>query len=249
MELKQIIDRIQSLYSKGTPSDDTRLSDRLIYNKLITLRSKYISLMAKKKQKISQWNYQTIDCVELIKVTTHNCPCLPPIGCEILRTKYELPSVMTDLNKHLIQSVTSIEGSLIFSEIPFKDAKYKRHNKYTSTKPDFFIKDDYLYLIGLDKDMRKLKYITIIALFEEPLEALKYPTACGEDKSLCLSPLDEDFPIDLQMLDAIVAEVNAELLDIYSMTQHDVSNNTDDSVISSIGSAKLKSQSSKNKEE
>ena len=60
MKVIEIIQRIQSLYSKGAQSDDSRLSDRHIYNKLLTLRSKYISQQAKKKQKVNQWNFQVL---------------------------------------------------------------------------------------------------------------------------------------------------------------------------------------------
>ena len=35
MKIKEIIQRVQSLYSKGVQSDDTRLSDRHIYNKMV----------------------------------------------------------------------------------------------------------------------------------------------------------------------------------------------------------------------
>jgi len=58
MTIKEIIQRVQSLYSKGVQSDDVRLEDRHIYNKMITVRSKLISQEAKKRQKINQWNYQ-----------------------------------------------------------------------------------------------------------------------------------------------------------------------------------------------
>ena len=40
MLVKELVQRIQSLYSKGVQSDDTRLSSPHIYNKLITVRSK-----------------------------------------------------------------------------------------------------------------------------------------------------------------------------------------------------------------
>ena len=75
MKIGEIVQRVQSLYSKGVHSDDSRLSARHIYNKLLTVRARLISQEAKKKQKISQWNYQTISCIELIKVPAHECPC------------------------------------------------------------------------------------------------------------------------------------------------------------------------------
>ena len=49
MKIGEIIQRIQSLYSKGVESDDTRLMSRHIYNKLLTVRARLISQDAKKK--------------------------------------------------------------------------------------------------------------------------------------------------------------------------------------------------------
>jgi len=94
MLIKEIIQRIQSLYSKGVQSDDTRLTDRHIYNKMVTVRSKLVSQEAKKKQKINQWSYQTLSCVELIKAQPNECPCIAPPGCEILRSKYPIPKMV-----------------------------------------------------------------------------------------------------------------------------------------------------------
>ena len=53
---------------------------------------------------------------------------------------------MTDLNNHLIQSVTTLDGSVIFSEISWTEKKYKSANKYTANKPDYYIRNNYLYI-------------------------------------------------------------------------------------------------------
>src|SRR5690606_30328639 len=146
MTTGEIIQRIQSLYSKGVESDDSRLTNRHIYNKLLSVRSKLISQQAKKRQKISQWNYQTLPCVELIEVAPHQCPCLPVAGCTMFRTLETLPKILTDLNRHLLQSVTSVTGDYTYSETTFALKKYKKGNKYTSEKPDYFIYNDYLWI-------------------------------------------------------------------------------------------------------
>ena len=50
MEVGKIVQRIQSLYSKGVESDDTRLMSRHIYNKLLTVRARLISQDAKRNK-------------------------------------------------------------------------------------------------------------------------------------------------------------------------------------------------------
>ena len=109
MIVKELIQRVQALYSKGVKSDDSRLSSRHIYNKLLSVRARLISQEAKKKQRISQWNYQTIPCIKMIEVPAHDCPCLPPIGCKILRSEHKIPSPLSGLSGDLIDWVRTID--------------------------------------------------------------------------------------------------------------------------------------------
>jgi len=234
MKVSEVIQRVQSLYSKGVQSDDSRLSSRHIYHKLLTLRSKYVSQQAKKRQKINQWNYQILNCVEVITVPVHQCPCIPPIGCDILRTKYPLPRPLSDLNVHLIQSVTSIDGSIIFSEIQWREVKYKQSSKYTSNKPDFFIKDGYLYIVGVTQRLRHLQVISVTGLFEDPVAVQSFPSKCQEDEEIeenCLSPLDMEFAVDGEFIDWIISETAEELVTFFGVQKEDLTNDTKDSVV------------------
>lgn len=181
MILSELLQRIQSLYSKGVQSDDTRLSSRHIYSKLKSVRSRLISEKAKKKQNISQFNFQTLSCVELEQVPIHDCPCIPVPGCMILRTKYPLPKPLSDYNTILIDSVTSLDGSVVYSEIKFEEIKYKASNKYTAKKPEYFIRNNYLYIFTPTHLSTKVTTIMITGLFEDPLEAHKFPSPCKCD--------------------------------------------------------------------
>jgi len=237
MIINKMIQRVQSLYSKGVQSDDTRLSKRHIYSKLITSRAKLFTQKLNKRQKISQWNWQTLNCVELIKAEPYECPCLPSIGCVILRTKEPLPKPLTGiLDGHAIQSVTSLEGSILFSETTWEDKKYKKGSKYTANKPDFYIRDNYLFITT----KKGPKAITITGLFDDPLVADTYPRICGDSKCEestpenicpeCESPLDKDFPIDNEMAETIVDMAVQELIGVFNQGREDVSNNTRDTL-------------------
>ena len=230
MKVDEIIQRVQSLYSKGVQSDDSRLSDRHIYNKMITVRSKLISQQHNKKQKISQWNFQSLNCVELIKAEPHECPCLPPAGCEILRTKYKIPRPLTGLNSHLIQSVTSVNGDVIFSEISWETKKYKSSNKYTAYKPDYYFRNGYLYITH----KTGIKLISITGLFDDPLEAENFPSLCKEnckECNDCESFLDKEFPIDNDLLDTLIDMCKQELIVEFSQMREDLSNNSSDGIL------------------
>lgn len=226
MKTREVIQRVQSLYSKGVQSDDSRLSKRHIFNKVISVRSKLISQGAKKRQKVSQWNYQVLPCVELIEVPEHQCPCVPPVGCKIYRTKEPIPDVMVDLNRHLIQSVTSIDGSHIFSETTWFAKKYKSADKYTGSKPDYFVRDGYIYITN----RTKIKYISITALFEDPEDVWNFPSACEEVED-CTSPLDREFPMDNDLVDTMIEMSVQELFNIFVKMSEDQSNNAKDNIV------------------
>lgn len=231
MTVREVIQRIKNLYSKGTPSDDSRLTDRHVYSKLVTVRSRLITQELNRRKKVSNWNYQVLPCVELIEVPRHECPCLPEIGCRILRSKYKLPKPLVGHNNHIITSVASVDGSIVYSETSFEAKKYKGGNRYTSSKPDYYIRGGYLYIT------HRLgpRIISITGLFEDPAEAEKYPMYCSEgdshDDKGCVSPLDGEFPIEADMLDALIEMSLNELVLTFSQMPEDRSNNSSDNPV------------------
>lgn len=226
MKVDEIIQRVQSLYSKGVQSDDTRLSARHIYNKLLTVRSKLISQEAKKKQKISPWNYQTIPCIELIKVPAHDCPCVPPIGCQMLRSKYELPQPLSGLSGVLIQSVTTIDRGIKIDEMSLNAVNYQKGNKYTARKLNYFIYNNYLYITTPST----LKAVSLTGLFEDPLVVNKYKGYCEcVECTECFDYKEEDFPINNDMIDTLIELTIQELVVLFTQSIEDLTNNSTDS--------------------
>lgn len=238
MKLDGLIQRVQSAYSHGVQSDESRLRPQHIYHKLCTVRAKLLEQKAKKKQAMSQWNQQTIPCVELIKAPLHECPCLPPTGCQILRSKYPIPKPLIDLNQELIKSVTSIDsaegliGITVYDPISWEDKKYKAGNKYTANSPDYFIRNNYLYITWSSGP----KIITITGLFEDPLEVENFKTYCDdlsgetdcEDCDKCLAEWEKDFPIDKSMVDTLIELAANELIGLFTQMHEDITNNTRD---------------------
>lgn len=233
MIIREIIQRIQSLYSKGVQSDDTRLSNRHIYNKLLTLRARLVTLELKKKQRISQWNYQTIPCVELIITPSHECPCIPPLGCDVVRSKYKLPKPLSGFSSSLIQSVTTIDRSIKIDEVSINVVKSLVGNKYSSSKLNFFIQSGYLYITT----PTKIEVVTVTGLFEDPLEVSNFKNYCENeidanctDCQECKELQDKEFPIDNDMIDALVEMSVAELIQVFGQGVEDLTNNSRDSL-------------------
>jgi hypothetical protein len=227
MKVGEFLQRVKSLYNKGVQSDDNRLTDRHIYNKGLTVRSKLLSQESKKKQKLSQWNFQELPCVELIKVDRHECSCLPNVGCEILRTKHKLPDPLVGLSAHMIEYVTSLDGSIIYSETTWKGINYRAGNKYTSHKPDYWIQDGFMYI----NNKNGPKIIRISGLWEDPIKAEGFPSYCGgdtEDENACIDPRELPFPIDEDMMDTLIELTIKELIGVFSAGAEDVHNDTKD---------------------
>lgn len=231
MTIHEIIQRVESLYSKGVQSRNSRLTKRHIYNKLISVRAKLIAEESKKKQKTNQWNYQTLSCVELIETDIHECPCLPPLGCKILRTKYKLPKPLTNYSYHLIQSVTSLDGNISYQETTWSKKKYQSGNKYAKYTPDYFIRNGYLYITY----SKGPKIVTITGLFSDPVAASSYPNYCMENSTSetndCQNYLDADFPIDNEMIDTLISITIDELVILFSKNIEDLTNNSYDNIV------------------
>lgn len=226
MQTKELIYRVQELYSRGVPSDDSLLSNRLVYNKLLTARIRLIVEDATKQGKfITDWVTQTIPCVELVLAPIHECPCVPPLGCYILRTKEKLPKPVDLGLFSAITSVTSLDGQVVYSEIPWASKKYKSKNRFTAALPDYFIRNGYLYITW----SRGPKVISITGIFEDPMKVEDYPSFCGnEGKDPCWSPLDMEFPIEDKYLEDLIRECAQEFIMLFKQGSTDEKNNAKD---------------------
>lgn len=225
MKLEEGIQRVQSLYSAGVQSRSSRLTSRHIYSALMTARSVLLSQQANKNQKATQWSYQTLPCVELISVPEHECPCVPPVGCKVLRTKYQLPMPINGLDTMLIQSVTSLDGSITFDNTRFDTHKYRTGNKFTSKNPAIYIKNRYGYITI----KKLLAGLIIVGLFDDFLEATSFPSVCGSCAECeCLDIMITEIPIDGKLIRPLIQLANEELIVIMRQMNEDKSNNATD---------------------
>lgn len=226
MKITELIQRVQSAYSKGVQSRSSRLSSRHIYSKLVSSRQRLVSQQIKKRQKVSDWNYLILPCVELIKVPKHECPCIVEAGCEVYRTKYPLPKTLTNLDKHIIEYVMSIENSVRIEEVSRTETLFKKGNKYTKDSPKYIIEKGHMYFpVKNSPGVVRIKFLP-----EDPLEAYKYPSMCEcTDCDECESILDKEFPIDGDMIETLIEMARLELVEMFSKVQEDITNNSVDS--------------------
>lgn len=237
MTVGELIQRVQSLYSKGVQSDDTRLSPRHIYNKLLTARSKLIWDKTEynenkvRKNSFDKNLYQTLNCIELIKIPNHECSCLESYGCNIYRSKYKLPKFMNVGSNKNIKYVGTIDNVSRYKEVPPEMVKYFSGNKYSKNVKYYHIEDQYLYITE--------KYapivMKVVAIFEDPVEVLSFPQYCDSKKEdnfdECKSAFDIEFPIDSDLIEPLIQSAINELVITFNQAQEDISNDSKDSSI------------------
>ena len=226
MKVIEIIQRIQSLYSKGVQSDSSRLTPRHIYNKMLTVRTKLLSEKAKKKQKISDWNYQVLQCIEMIDVPKFDYPITPIEKCKVRRSKYKIPRVLTDYNGNMIDYVMTIDTYEKFDYTNRNEMLYVMGNKYTSNKKRYLIEDGYLYAYG-----RNVPYmVRMRAIFEDPIQAYQFKDLCeNSKKDACgLDIFEMDFPMDGDQMDILIEFAVQELIVLFSQNQEDLTNDNMD---------------------
>lgn len=228
MKVGELIDRISNLYSKGLPSDDSRLSNRFIYNKLLTVRSRLIVQELNKKRSLSSWMYQRLHCIQLVEVdATENCPCVPPSGCYVLRTKYKLPKPISGLYNANLRFVGTLLGKRIqvmsSNSIPFL-----KGNKYSKDISAYFESEGYLYVVA----NKRLEFIMAEGVFEDPLEVKDFLKHCNKEQctncNSCESFLDQEFPLEAALIEPLIELSLQELIEIFYKTREDLTNNSAD---------------------
>lgn len=242
----EAIQRFQSQYSKGVQSRSSRLTSRHIYSCLKTGRSVVLRQRANKGQYISSYNYQVLPCVELVEAPIHECPCVPTSTCRILRTKYKIPKLISDLNKGLIQSVTALDGILRFDEDKFENIKYSGDNKFTATKALFYIRDGYMGIVN----KKALRGLTITGLFDDPITAWQFPSICPPCEDCgCEDIMDLEFPIDGDLVNTMNQLAYNELIVLFKQMDEDKSGNASDDADPSRGGAMVHQPSNQQQQE
>jgi hypothetical protein len=224
MLTREIIDRVQSLYSKGIKSDDSRLRNRHIFSKLNSVAVMLISQKAKKKQFLSLNNYQTLSCVKLIKASVHQCPCAPAKGCNFYISELPIPNIISNLNGLLINYVSNLTGKIIFNYKEWENFKYLKGEKYTQYDPYYTFVNNHLLVYYKDSP----EIVAIQAVFENMFVSTLFNTC--EKQPTCLSPLDFDFPIESDLVEPLIEITVLELVDKFNQSIEDKTNNASDTI-------------------
>ena len=232
MLIQEAIQSVQSLYSKGVHTDDTRMSSRQIYSKLSTVRSMLLAQKLRKKQRLNDQSYQTLNCIKLIKAAKHECPCIPNLDCNVYKTEMTIPDFLIGF-KPMIESVTSIDGEISFNRTTWQRVKDVAYHKYTGNSPVYWLKDNFVFVMN----NKKMQFLAIRGVFEDVLAAHRFNSSCYsaqpccddcDDIDPCVSNLSYEFDMDSDLIDTAIKLTYSELLPIFLSIQQDNRNNSKD---------------------
>lgn len=195
----EIIERVKKIfYEKNMSPSDKLLSNRQIFNKLISARNRVIS------QEASRNNYIDNNCYQSIKmVLIDDYEGLDDSSFKIPTKKslLMLPEILSANNRSLIRMVSDVGGRNSFYQTTWHQKKNIIGNKYTKQKIYYYIFNNYLYVLNTDK----LSNVIVSAIFADPL----FDPSLEESD---LSIFERRFAADARMIDSIVALTIEELI-------------------------------------
>jgi len=214
--------------SSGTVPTDLNVSYELALQWIKEQRSILIGQSLNKKDAINDSWIQYIPCVKLTQADASEC-CEAPSGCYVLKSVQKIPSTIDTYLDNWLVSVTTPGGMSISKSNPIKQ-RYAHYNKFTSKLRNWYIKDDYLYIIN-DKF---LDLVNISGLFENPEDVSEFLDCSGQP---CFTE-DSSYPVSLTLASQIIDIINKTKLQPFMNANADTSNNANGETPKQISDAK-----------
>lgn len=236
MLTKELIQRVEAQYNRGAQSTNSRFSERLAYNIMISTRNYLIVLKRNKRRSISYGTYQTISCIEVIRVRNEKCPCIPIKGCFVFRSRYEIPEIIDTTYGLLLDNISTLggEGYTLVTEDRYN---WILGSKYGKNANIAIFKNNYLYFYTPRKAINgtlKLppKVIKISAVFIDPDKTYSFMNYCKDNTNpQCFKPIeDREFLIDAELISPLIEMTASEAVNQFSISPQDLTNNSIDDI-------------------
>lgn len=221
---------VQNILNKGVPSDDTRISNRLVEHYLKTTRSRLIKQKLDRQRHISKTNYQSI-CIPLAETSYHDCTCISDeFNCKVLKSTCKIPKeIVGALGSSM--SVRFVDGTVLSPGTPTRH-KYATYSlsKNDSNEPFWFMENQYLIIFNkLD-----LPVVMVRAIWEDPIK-LEGFCGCSADGTLnddpCYDSREDEFPVDSDLVDPMYRLTLEFLTQMYNFPEDNENNSKSVEVI------------------
>ena len=209
-KINQIIYDVREGVSQTT--DDSEISDRYILYLFNILRSKYLRNDLNNLQKSIDLSILQKLCLELEEVSINECNL--DFDCEtIIRTKKPLPKLLElNLKSALISVKPTNRLSIGFNFITKERAVNFKNSPNKNSIHAFLDSDNRIYLVSENDALKLIECITVVGIFEDPLELRNFNNCCGcNEPSPCFTDEDE-YPIQAHHIDNIREELIPKLI-------------------------------------
>ena len=217
ISLNHLIFDIKNIAYGGTQSDDTSVSDRQVAYWVNQLRALLVRNELSSTRTIPDIFVQHIECI--------NLECIDPVECceessdeRMMRSTQKVPLTIQRGGKNTILAVSSIDKKVGFSETSYFRQRTSKNNKFTGSRPRWFIKDEYLYLIN----SKLIDRVSISGIFEDPTEVIEFNTCEGVP---CFT-WDSKYPVTPNMAKTITDIILKDRLGITLSAPTDDSNDS-----------------------
>lgn len=190
MKIRDLIDRVNVIFNKDVPEYNKIFSNREIYNKLMSVRSRLLIQKVDRYGHVGHWSYQSLE-LPLTLINTDNTR----FSSKVLRSGM-IPEILIARNDYLILNVSNLNKTINFPYLNFTMLPYLKDIKYINSAIHFTIEGNYLYIIN----SLNLQSVILNAVFSNPL-----------DIPSTLPYLDREFPIDNDLIDSLVQLTLEEL--------------------------------------
>ncbi len=220
ISLNKLVYDVLNIAASGATSQDFRITEKQVIHWVNEVRSQLIVQALQKRQDISDTWVQTIPKVALELADKSEATDIP-IGCYLLKSTLQLPDTIENWDDNTILSVTGLDNTPIGKSNLFR-ARYKTYSKYSGKQAAWYIRNNYLYVVNTDNT---LGIVTVVGLFEDPLELNRFLTATGDVELT----RDTPYPVSLKMASAITdIIINTKVLPLLK-NPRDISNDSQDS--------------------
>lgn len=220
ISLRKLTADILNIAASGPNSQDFRISERLVAHWITECRAVLISQAMSKREDAQDVWQQTIPKIELELVDKSRATDLTT-DCKILKSTLPIPGTIDGTESYF--SVTGIDDTQIAPANLFS-AKYKKFNKFTSKKPTWYIRDNYLFVENLPSN--ELTYVSASGIFEDPEDLNDFKTATDE----VLWDWDSEYPVTAKLANTITdIIIKTKILPLVQSVQDDQNNAKDNS--------------------
>lgn len=212
MTLNEIAYNILNIVRGGRSNNDEHISlDQIKFN-VKYYRAMFIRRDLAKNNFMSRHLEQDLGCLVLEKVNASKC-CDFPIECTVYRTEERLPKTVRANFKELLTYVGGATGVDRIPLIESTSVKWLPYDKYTGHHKKAFMIEDYMYIHNADG----MEFVNVRGVFEDPEAVGAFScdgTDCYDDNS--------DFPIPMDMIQAITAGITSGELMMLAHTPTDI---------------------------